>query len=135
MSEFVEQFHKNISLKDRKQQAAKIRSKYPDRLPVIVDRTKTRDPKLDKHKFLVPAQLTLAQFTHVVRQRFLGGGSTLGLSWHVNQTMPPLSELIANLEPNEDGFIVLLYSAEHVFGGAAGYDTKTPLPTCSSGKR
>jgi GABA(A) receptor-associated protein len=120
MSEFVEQFHKNISLKDRKQQAAKIRSKYPDRLPVIVDRTKTRDPKLDKHKFLVPAQLTLAQFTHVVRQRFLGSSgssnSTLGLSWHVNQTMPPLSELIANLEPNEDGFIVLLYSAENVFG-------------------
>lgn len=40
----------------RKEVAEKIRSKYPDRIPVIVEKAPKSDaPDIDKKKYLVPA--------------------------------------------------------------------------------
>jgi GABA(A) receptor-associated protein len=54
----------------RKQEALKILEKYPNRIPIICE----KDPKcklneIDKTKYLVPNDLTLSQFTFIVRKR------------------------------------------------------------------
>jgi GABA(A) receptor-associated protein len=54
----------------RKQEAEKILEKYPDRIPIICE----KDPRcqlkdIDKTKYLVPNDLTLSQFTFIVRKR------------------------------------------------------------------
>ena len=48
---------------------ASIRTKFPNKVPVIVERYyKEKDlPILDKTKFLVPEELTLSQFVTIIR--------------------------------------------------------------------
>ena len=46
--------------------------KYPDRVPIIVTRKKTpTTPEIDKHKYLVPMDITVGQFLFVIRKRML----------------------------------------------------------------
>ncbi|CAK9161978.1 unnamed protein product [Ilex paraguariensis] len=57
-------------LERRQAEAARIREKYPDRIPVIVERAERSDmPDIDKKKYLVPADLSVGQFVYVVRRR------------------------------------------------------------------
>ncbi|KAI8006215.1 Autophagy-related protein 8C-like [Camellia lanceoleosa] len=56
-------------LERRQAEATRIREKYPDRIPVIVERADRCDiPDIDKKKYLVPADLTVGQFVYVVRR-------------------------------------------------------------------
>jgi hypothetical protein len=46
----------------RRSEAERIRAKYPDRVPVICERSERSDvPDIDKKKYLVPADLTVGQ--------------------------------------------------------------------------
>ena len=43
----------------RREESQKIRRKYPDRIPVVVEKVSTSSiPDIDKRKFLVPSDLT-----------------------------------------------------------------------------
>ena len=47
----------------------RIRGKYPDRIPVICEKNeKSNVPDIDKKKFLVPGDLTVAHFILVIRK-------------------------------------------------------------------
>jgi GABA(A) receptor-associated protein len=47
----------------------RVRSKYPDRIPVICEKAaKSNVPDIDKKKYLVPSDLTVGQFVLVVRK-------------------------------------------------------------------
>ena len=60
----------NPSTEKRKQEAMKIREKYPDRVPVICEKDpKSKMKNIDKTKFLVPNDLTVSQFSYIVRKR------------------------------------------------------------------
>jgi GABA(A) receptor-associated protein len=44
--------------------------RHPDRAPIIVTRNpNSTAPELDKHKYLVPMDLTIGQFLFVIRKR------------------------------------------------------------------
>lgn len=58
----------NNSLEERLSHANKILSKYPDRIPVIID-SYDENLYLDKKKYLVPPDLTVGQFLLVLRKR------------------------------------------------------------------
>ena len=48
-----------VCVEKRKAEAEKIRQKYDDRIPVIVERAKNADiADIDKKKYLVPGDLT-----------------------------------------------------------------------------
>ena len=48
--------------------AGKIRAKYPDRVPVIVEKLPTaKIANVDKKKYLVPSELTVGQFYFLIR--------------------------------------------------------------------
>ena len=54
----------------RLDEAQRIKSKFPGRVPIIVERANKSDlPVIDKNKFLVPGDLTVSQFVFVVRKR------------------------------------------------------------------
>ena len=54
----------------RKQESLKIREKYPDRVPIICEKDpKSKMKDIDKTKYLVPNDLTVSQFSFIIRKR------------------------------------------------------------------
>ena len=64
------QFKLEHPLDKRQAEAERIRDKYPDRIPVIVEKAPGSDiSDIDKKKYLVPSDLTVGQFVYVIRKR------------------------------------------------------------------
>ncbi|KAL5678002.1 hypothetical protein ACJX0J_014133, partial [Zea mays] len=77
------------SVEKRQSESARIRDKYPDRIPVIVEKAgKTDVPEIDKKKYLVPADLTVGQFVYVVRKR-IKLSPEKAIFVFVKNTLPP----------------------------------------------
>lgn len=117
-SEFFQSFVRK-SLQERKQVADDILRKYPDRIPVLVDKIyKSSLPTIDKHKFLVPADATIGKFLYEIRKH-ISLGSEQALFLFVNNTIPPTSTMLStiyNIHKNEDNFLYITYAGENVFG-------------------
>ena len=64
-------FKEEKTITERKQESCRILRKYPGRIPIIVEKSKgcKRNLILDKKKYLVPQDLTLGQFTYIIRKR------------------------------------------------------------------
>ena len=62
------EFKKKFSFKDRLDQAERIKRRYPNRVPIIVN-TGEGVPKLDKQKYLVPRDLKASEFMCIIRKR------------------------------------------------------------------
>ncbi len=115
----MSKFKENTSFEDRKKGADKIRSNYPDKIPIILEKTKNNNiPELDRHKYLIPNDFTVGQFMFVIRKRIkLGPEQALFL--FVNNTIPHAGMLISLLykeHKDEDGFLYMTVSGEATFG-------------------
>jgi len=108
-------------LEKRQSESARIRDKYPDRIPVIVEKAgKTDVPEIDKKKYLVPADLTVGQFIYVVRKR-IKLSPEKAIFVFVKDTLPPTASLMSAIyeeNKDEDGFLYMTYSGENTFGSA-----------------
>lgn len=103
----------------RKIEAQRIREKYPNRIPIIVEKDPhSKVPDIDRHKYLVPKDISVAQFLHVIRKRIhLTPDKAIFL--FVRQNIPPTSSLIAEIDQmyrDEDLFLRITYSGESTFG-------------------
>ena len=107
---------------ERHTESSKIMKRYEDRIPVICEKNRhdTGCPEIDKHKYLVPYNLTVGQFIYVIRKRIqLPASSALFLFVGDDATVLPVSlemEHIYHRFKNKDGFLYMLYSRENVFG-------------------
>ena len=73
------------------------RRKYPNRVPVIVEKApKARLGDLDKKKYLVPSDLTVSQFYFLIRKR-ISLRPEDALFFFVNNTFPPTSATMGAL--------------------------------------
>ncbi|GMH24985.1 hypothetical protein Nepgr_026828 [Nepenthes gracilis] len=106
-------------LERRQAEAARIREKYPDRIPVIVEKAERSDiPDIDKKKYLVPADLTVGQFVYVVRKR-IKLGAEKAIFIFVKNILPPSAAMMSAIyeeHKDEDGFLYMTYSGENTFG-------------------
>ena len=77
----------------RRAESQRIRSKYPDRIPVICEKSDRSDiPDIDKKKYLVPADLTVGQFIYVIRKR-IKLPPERAIFIFVNNVIPPTGAL------------------------------------------
>ena len=107
------------SLEERKIESKKIREKYPDRIPVIVERNENSDIKeIDKNKYLVPSDLSFSQFVYIIRKRIqLHKSQSLFL--FVNNKLVPSNKSVTEIyhsDKDEDGFLYVIYNNENTFG-------------------
>ncbi|XP_071714088.1 autophagy-related protein 8C-like [Rutidosis leptorrhynchoides] len=106
-------------LEKRRAESSRIREKYPDRVPVIVERAEKSDiPDIDKKKYLVPADLTIGQFVYVVRKR-INLTPEKAIFVFINNMLPPTAALMSAMyeeHKDEDGFLYMSYSGENTFG-------------------
>lgn len=115
-------FKKEHSFEKRKAESDRIRSKYPDRIPVIAERLEKSDiPDLDKKKYLVPSDLTMGQFVYVIRKRIkLSADQAIFL--FVNNTLVPSGTLMSQVykdHADEDGFAYICVAGENSFGSVS----------------
>ena len=112
-------FQKKFDLETRIKESTRIKEKYPNKLPVIVEQHKSSTiKKIEKSKFLVPEELTVAQLLVIIRKR-LELDSTQAIYIFSKNTLPPTTQTISSLyseNKDEDGFLYLKYCNENVFG-------------------
>ena len=114
-------FKERRSLAERKADVESIKSKFPNKVPIIVERYKNEKnlPVIDKVKFLVPRELTTAQLSTIVRNRLSLGSTESFFLFTASGTMPSLSITVADLHEqtrDTDGFLYLTYTSQEVFG-------------------
>ena len=125
------------TLDQRKQESERIRAKYPERVPVICEKTdKSNVPEIDKKKYLVPGDLTIGQFMYVIRKR-LKLPAEQAIFLFINGVIPPASAILNQVtqisvvyvciilispsqvydeHKDQDGFLYITYSGENTFG-------------------
>ena len=113
------EFMKKHLFEDRIKESQKIRTKYPNRIPVIIEPIKRSQlKKIDKNKFLVPDDLTIGGLLVVIRKR-INLGSENALFLFINSVLPATSQSIISLydnHKNKDGFLYISYTEENTFG-------------------
>mmetsp|Transcript_1424 Transcript_1424/g.1559 ORF Transcript_1424/g.1559 Transcript_1424/m.1559 type:complete len:120 (+) Transcript_1424:111-470(+) len=112
-------FKNEHTVEQRKAESERIRAKYPDRIPVICEKTeKSNVQDIDKKKYLVPADLTCGQFVYVIRKR-LKLPAEQAIFLFVNGIIPPTAALMTAVyeeHKDVDGFMYISYSGENTFG-------------------
>ena len=112
-------FKENHDFEERQSEARRIREKYPNRIPIIVEKAEKCDiDDIDKNKFLVPTDLTVGQFMYVIRKR-IKLSSEKSIFLFANDSMPPTGSIIGQIYQNnkdEDGFLYFKYAGENTFG-------------------
>ena len=110
---------KKFTLAERKEESSRVKSKYPDRVPVIVEKARESDvPNIDKTKYLVPADLTMGQFMYVIRKR-IKLAPDVGLYFFVGNNISSSATLLGEVYENKkdkDGFLYVCYSGENTYG-------------------
>lgn len=94
-----------------------VTQKHPDKIPVIVFGHKTL-PELTKHKFIVPREITVGQFIHVLRQNMNLSPEKALFIFIQNQlvTNSLLMSEVHHKYQSADGFIYVNVMAENTFG-------------------
>lgn len=120
MSEEYVNFKEKFNLQQRQSESKRILEKYPNRIPVIIEKSHQckKIGLVDKNKYLIPKDLTLGQLMYVIRKR-LSITSEQGIFLFINNTMIPVTQtmdLIYKNNHDEDNFLYIVYAGENTFG-------------------
>jgi len=115
------EFKEKNAFEKRKAESQRIREKFPDRIPIIAEHAKADRSgisDIDRNKYLVPADLTVGQFTYVIRKRIKLQPSQ-ALFVFINDILAPTSALMSAMHKehkDSDGFLYVFYAGEDHFG-------------------
>ncbi len=103
----------------RLNESKRIMSKYPDRIPVIVNKSdRSNIQEIDKKKYLVPRDMYIGQFTYIIRKNIkLNESEALFVT--INNSLVPTNSIMSEIYKNhhdKDGFLYIIYSSENTFG-------------------
>ncbi len=114
-------FKNEFRFEDRFIESKRVLSKYPDRIPIICERSliASQDcPNIDKRKYLVPTDYTMGQFLYIIRKR-LKLPPEKAIFLFVNGIIPATTSLISDIYQRHkdlDGYLYICYSQENTFG-------------------
>jgi len=113
-------FEKQHSFEERLAESKKIVEKFPERVPVIVEKGLKGGnvPEIDKNKYLVPKDLSVGKFIFVIRKR-IQLSSENALYVYANGTLPATNDLMGTVyeqHKKEDGFLYMTFNGESTFG-------------------
>ncbi|XP_072519166.1 microtubule-associated protein 1 light chain 3 gamma [Salminus brasiliensis] len=114
-------FKERKCLATRKDEVCTIRSKFPNKLPVIVERyiREKQLPLLDKSKFLVPQELTMGQFLCLLRSKIVLEASQSLYLLISEKSMCCMTASMAEIysqHRDPDGFLYMTYASQDMFG-------------------
>lgn len=108
------------TFQQRCDESAKMRSRYPSRVCIFLSKAKgCKLPDVDKNKFLVPGDMTMGQFIHVIRKRAEIHSSQGIFIFTSNNQAPPSTMSLNDVyreNKDADGFLYLTFDTELVYG-------------------
>lgn len=117
---YRENFKNKFSFDKRYNESKNILKKYPDRIPVIVEKNQNNNINdIDKNKYLVPNDLTVGQFIYVIRKRIKLSPEKAIFIFVGDNVLPANTSLMSTIYDfykDEDGFLYITYSGENTFG-------------------
>ena len=111
-------FKDNKTFEERVKESKRIEKKYPTKVPIICENNGKTLPNIDRNKFLVPKDLTMAQFMYIIRKR-INLDSDKSIFLLINNNLVPTSQLISKVyedHSDKDGFLYVFYDGESTFG-------------------
>ncbi|KAE8693696.1 Autophagy-related protein 8A [Hibiscus syriacus] len=117
----IPSFKDEFTFDQRLEESRDIIAKYPNRVPVVVERYSKSDlPEMEKQKYLVPRDMSVGQFIHILSSRLrLIPGKALFV--FVKDTLPQTATLMDSVYESykeDDGFLYMCYGSEKTFGCA-----------------
>jgi GABA(A) receptor-associated protein len=108
-----------IPIDERKRISDNILSRYPNNIPVVVDKvSKSSVSSIKKNKYIIPGNIILGKFLHEIR-KYLSLKSEDGLVVFINGCIPSTSSymnILYDRHKDEDGFLYIVYTGENTFG-------------------
>ena len=114
------EYKNKFPFEKRYEDAIRIKEKFPDRIPIIIDLHKSSYslPPLDKRKYLVTSDITIGQFIYILRKR-MQLSSDKAIFIFVNNIIPPTSVMVSEIykeHMDPDNFLYFTLSGESVYG-------------------
>jgi len=113
----VEDFKKRFSLEQRYLESQRMFMKHPSRIPVIIN-SAHEDIYIQKKKYLVPSDIYLAEFIHLLRKKLVVGREQTLLVFCENK-LPVVTNSMLQVyaqHKDKDGFLYLTLTFENTFG-------------------
>lgn len=115
-------FKARHSFERRAKEAGKALARFPDKVPVIVERApRSTLPENARVKHLVPFDLPVFELQGIIRRR-IKLPPEQALFFFVGNSIAASGALIGEVyqrEHDADGFLYVTYSGENTFGGAS----------------
>jgi GABA(A) receptor-associated protein len=113
-------YKKKYNFEDRKKQVDGIVKRYPNRIPVIIEKEegcKSID-NIDRNKFLVPDGFSMSELILVIRNKITLSSEKALFVFINNQIMNNSRTIreIYNEYKDHDGFLYVKYAGENTFG-------------------
>ena len=116
----MSKFRQTNSFAKRSEESLRVRNKFPGRIPIVVERASgDTSPDIDKCKYLVPCNLRISDFFHIIRKRLHLQPDEALFFFTENYASPCMQHFLSEVyrdNANEDGFLYLTYTAESAFG-------------------
>lgn len=112
-------FKTSFSFKNRIEESTRVLLKYPDRVPIICEKTKVININtLIKKKYLINRNTTLGEFLFYIRKKLLLNEYN-ALFLLIGDVIPPNNSTLGVLYDtyrDMDGYLYITYSFENTFG-------------------
>jgi GABA(A) receptor-associated protein len=117
--EFYESFY-SVPEFQRYANSVKIKNKYRNKIPIIIDRFSKTDPEIKMHKYLLDNQLLFSDLMTLLRKSLsISPYQSLFLFHYKSNTVINMGENINSIYDkykDRDGFLYIVYSLENTFG-------------------
>tara|TARA_B100001094_G_scaffold331602_1_gene400531 strand:+ start:1712 stop:2071 length:360 start_codon:yes stop_codon:yes gene_type:complete len=113
------EFKELNSFDDRLKESSKILNKYTDKIPVIIERYKTKNlTNIDKKKYLLPKEITVGQLLFIIRKKISLSSEQAIYLFSENDLLSSNTLIIDlyNKHKDDDKFLYLFYDTENTFG-------------------
>ena len=108
------------TLEDRKLYSTKLITKYPDRIPVVIQPHSKllKTAKIEKNKYLMPRNIKITEMM-VIFRTIIKIDSSKAIFIFVNNSLIPMRDTVEelyNTYKEQDGFLYITYAYENTFG-------------------
>lgn len=111
-------FINSFSFEERLEEANRALEKYPNRIPIIIEPGTKTVIDISRKKYLVPYEISVGQFMHIIRQRMKLDPSE-AIFLFCNGKLAPTSKILSEIyetDQNNDKFLYFKYCNESTFG-------------------